>query len=101
MPFDLPGSFMTGLDSLDSDHLALVARINSIAEHEQAQDRNKLFATLAHFMADLAEHIYWEEQMLKEMGCSQLESHTRHHSSTIAELDRLTRNTVSGASAHL
>jgi hemerythrin len=96
MPFDLPNSFLTGIERIDSDHKALVARINSVAAHEQSKDRNRLLAALAHFMADLADHFHWEEQMLKEMNYPQLESHTKHHAEAILALDRLIRSAESG-----
>lgn len=56
MPFDLPSSFLTGIDHVDEDHQKLIDRINMVAELEQAGDEPQLLGALGHFMADLSKH---------------------------------------------
>jgi hemerythrin-like metal-binding protein len=96
MLFDLPPSFLTDIAQLDSEHRALVAQINSVAELERVRDKNGVLAALAHFMVDLGEHFRGEEALFDRLGYPKLVEHAHHHTETMTALGRLVRDIESG-----
>jgi hemerythrin-like metal-binding protein len=94
--FDLPSSFLTGIEHLDGEHRELIGRINSVAELERSGETALLLGALANFMADLAEHFASEETHLKDMNYPKLSSHNKHHAETIVALERLIRDMKNG-----
>lgn len=98
--FDLPESFLTDIAQLDDEHRALMAHINSVAELERGGDKNGMLASLAHFMADLAEHFRREEGLFGTLGYPKLVEHAKHHTETMSALDGLARDIQEGELAN-
>lgn len=71
--------FALGVASIDHEHQQLVALINDIFQHIDAEDRTQVSEELGETYARIAAHFALEEQMMRDSLYDQYEGHKSDH----------------------